>query len=296
MQPMTRRDAIKKVGRFLLGTATCSLLPGFVSGCSQQELDQGRVSEMMEQTKTADLKDIRLTVVYDNVTYRKGLRTDWGFSCLVEGLEKTILFDSGRYDDLFLSNLSTLHIDPQKINELFISHDHPDHIGGTLRMAAINNDINVSLVGSFPSGFKKAVRKNGAGVTEIEQPQIVSAASISTGEMRSAVKNEQALIILTDEGSIIVTGCAHPGVVEIVERTRKIYNKDVVLLAGGFHLLMDHESSIHDKAVRLQELGVRHVAPSHCTGGEAREVFAKVYGKRFLKSGLGRTITTGDFA
>ena len=96
MKPITRREAFKRGGRFLLSAATCSLLPGFVTGCSQQELDQGRISEIMQQIKTADINDIRLTVVYDNVPYRKGLLTDGGCACRVEGLEKTILFDSGR--------------------------------------------------------------------------------------------------------------------------------------------------------------------------------------------------------
>jgi 7,8-dihydropterin-6-yl-methyl-4-(beta-D-ribofuranosyl)aminobenzene 5'-phosphate synthase len=291
MQPITRREAIDKGSRFLLGAAACSFFPGFLFGCSEQKLDQGNIAEIRQQSTVVDLNDIQLTVVYDNVPYRKALRTDWGFACLVEGLDKTILFDSGRYDDLFVSNLSKLQIDPQQIDELFLSHDHPDHIGGTLKLAKINPDITVTLVNSFPLGFKKAVGKTGAGITEIEQPQVVSGAALSLGEMHSAVKNEQALMILTDKGSIIITGCAHPGVVEIVERATQISSKAVVLLAGGFHLLMDNESNIREIAVRLKELGVQYVAPSHCSGGEARQVFAKVYGDRFLESGVGRTIT-----
>jgi 7,8-dihydropterin-6-yl-methyl-4-(beta-D-ribofuranosyl)aminobenzene 5'-phosphate synthase len=277
-----------------MGAAVCSLLPGFVSGCSQPRMDPDNLTEIRRRVKSAHLNDIRLTVVYDNVPYRKGLRTDWGFACLVQGLDKTILFDTGRYDNQFLSNLSKLQIDPHQIDELFISHDHPDHIGGTLKLAEINNSINVTLVRSFPSGFKKVVKKNGARITEIEQPQIVSAAALSSGEMRSAVKNEQALIILTDKGSIILTGCAHPGVVEIAQRTIEITEMDVVLLAGGFHLMMDDGPSIRKKAQQLREMGVKHVAPSHCSGGEAREIFAKVYGDRFLESGLGRSICIDD--
>ena len=121
--------------------------------------------------KSTPLDNIRLTVVYDNVPYRKGMRTDWGFACLVEGLDKTILFDTGRYDNQFLSNLSKLQIDSHQIDELVISHDHPDHVGGTLELVKINNSINVTLAKSFPSGFKKAVEKVGASITEIEQPQ-----------------------------------------------------------------------------------------------------------------------------
>ena len=69
---------------------------------------------------------------------------------------------------------------------------------------------------------------------------------------------------------------------------------DVVLLAGGFHLMMDDGPGIRKKAQRLKDMGVRHVAPSHCSGGQAREIFADVYGERFLESGLGRSISAND--
>ena len=116
MEPLTRREAIETGGHVLMGAAACFLLPGFISGCSQQEMDSEKVAEIRRRMKSTPLDDIRLTVVYDNVPYRKGMRTDWGFACLVEGLDKTLLFDTGRYDNQFLSNLSILEIDPHLIN------------------------------------------------------------------------------------------------------------------------------------------------------------------------------------
>jgi len=296
MKPITRREAIIKGGRLLLGTATCSLFPGLASGCSNQELDPDIIARLIQNTENADIRNIKLTVVYDNVPYRKELRKDWGFSCLVEGLDKTILFDTGRYDNLFMSNLSGLKIYPHRIDELFISHDHPDHIGGAMKFLGIRNGINVSLVKSFPSGFKKEVKKTGANVTEVYQPSIVSKNCLSTGELKNFVKNEHSLVVLTNKGSIILTGCAHPNVIEIVKRTKMITNKEVLLLVGGFHLLMDSGSSIRRKALQLKELGVRHVAPSHCSGEEALKIFAEIYGDRFIKSGVGRIINTNDFS
>ena len=296
MRSITRREAIKKGGRLFLGAATCSLLPGFATGCSNQALEPGMVAELMQKTKNANLSDIRLSVIYNNVPSNRDMRTDWGFACLIEGLDKTIIFDAGRYDDLFMTNLSKLKVDPHQIDDLFISHDHPDHIGGTLKLLDIRHDIDISLVHSFPSGFKSAIKKMGANVIETDQPCIVSAHCLSTGEMQSFVKNEQALVIRTDEGSIILTGCAHPGVVEIVERAQQITRQNVLLVMGGFHLLMDDASSIRTKAARLKGLGVRYVAPSHCTGGEAIKILAEIYGDRFIDSGVGRIITAKDIA
>jgi 7,8-dihydropterin-6-yl-methyl-4-(beta-D-ribofuranosyl)aminobenzene 5'-phosphate synthase len=295
MEPITRRKAIKKAGRFLLGAFAYSLSPLSGTGCSQREVDTALASRLMRDTQKAKIDDIRFTILYDNVPYKKGLRTDWGFSCLVEGLDKTILFDSGRYDEIFLSNLSKLNVDLKRIDELFLSHDHPDHIGGVMKVLNARPDINISLVESFPWGFKKAVSKKGGHVSETDHPCNISRNCLSTGEMTSAVKNEHALIIPTDQGSIILTGCAHPGVVEIVEQTKAITKQDVLLVAGGFHLLMDDASSIRKKAERLKQLGVRNIAPSHCSGGEAIGILAEIFGDRFLRSGAGRIISVSDF-
>jgi len=294
MQPLNRRDAIKKGGRLFLGASACFLIPGFGSGCSQRKVDTELAGKLMRETKKAKADDIQITIIYDNVPYKQGLRTDWGFSCLVEGLDKTILFDAGRYDDIFLSNLSKLNLDLNRIDELFLSHDHPDHVGGVMKVLDARPDINISLVESFPWGFKKAIGKGGGQVRETDCPCTISANCLSTGEMTSAVKNEQALIIPTDQGSIILTGCAHPGVVDIVEQTKTITRQDILLVAGGFHLLMDDASSIRKKAQRLKQLGVRNVAPSHCTGGEAIGILAEVFGNRFLESGVGRVLTVNE--
>lgn len=294
MKPITRREAIKKSGRLLLGASACSLIPGFGTGCSPCEVDTELASRLMRETQKAKIGDIRFTILYDNVPYKDGLRTDWGFSCLVEGVDRTILFDAGRYDDIFLSNLTQLSVDLNRIDELFLSHDHPDHIGGVLKLLEARPDLKISLVESFPWGFKKAVGKRGGNVRETDHPCTIGRNCLSTGEMASAVKNEHALIILTDQGSIILTGCAHPGVVDIVEQTKAITQQDILLVAGGFHLLMDDASSIRKKAERLKRLRVRNVAPSHCSGGEAIGILADVFGARFLKSGAGRVLTFND--
>lgn len=295
MEPITRRKAIKKGVRFLLTASAYSLLPISGIGCSQREVDTELASRLMRDTQKAKIDDIRFTILYDNVPYKEGLRTDWGFSCLVEGLDKTILFDAGRYDNIFLSNLSKLNVDLNGIDELFLSHDHPDHIGGVMKVLDARPDTNVSLVESFPWGFKKAIGKGNGHIRETDHPCRISGNCLSTGEMTSVVKNEHALIIPTDQGVIILTGCAHPGVDDIVEQTKAITQQDILLVAGGFHLLMDDASSIRKQAERLKQLGVRNIAPSHCSGGEAIAILADVFGNRFLKSGAGRIITVNDF-
>ena len=58
------------------------------------------------------LKEIKMTVLYDNYVYQEGLETDWGFACFIEGIEKNIMFDTGTKPDLFIENLEKLKVNP----------------------------------------------------------------------------------------------------------------------------------------------------------------------------------------
>lgn len=294
MKVITRRAALKQGGLYLLGTAACAAFPLIGLGCSQGGVDQEKAVALMQGTRKAAIDNIRLTVVYDNVPYRKGVRTDWGFACLVEGLDKTILFDTGRYDDLLMANLSRLRIAPRQIDTLFLSHDHPDHIGGVMAVLNVRPAVDIVRGESFRSGIKSTAGRPEPTTIEIHRPRRISNQCLSTGEMRSWVRNEHALIILTDHGIIVLTGCAHPGIVEIVEQAIALTRQDVLLVAGGFHLLMDDTSGIRKKTARLKQLGVRYLAPSHCTGSEAMKIMAASFGHRFIESGAGRMITADD--
>jgi 7,8-dihydropterin-6-yl-methyl-4-(beta-D-ribofuranosyl)aminobenzene 5'-phosphate synthase len=295
MEKMTRREAIVQGGRLLSASMALALPQGILSACSNLQPDPSTVAQIRKNVQKASLDGIRLTIVYDNYRFNEELQADWGFSCLVEGLDRTVLFDTGRYHDAFVSNMFKLGIDPKTIDELVLSHDHPDHVGGALKFLESNSSVTVSLVRSFPSGFKKSVQDSGAHVAEIKNAAAISRNVVSTGEMKDIVRNEHSLVIVTDQGTIVLTGCAHPGIVEIVERSLALTGQEILLVAGGFHLMSDYGSSIRNIALKLKDLGVRHVAPTHCSGGEARQVFSSVFGKRFLHGGVGRVITAENF-
>jgi len=73
------------------------------------------------------------------------LETAWGFSCLVDGLEKTILFDTGGNSSMLLSNMRKLGVDPQKVEIIVISHLHSDHVGGLRGFLEKDHNLNVFL-------------------------------------------------------------------------------------------------------------------------------------------------------
>ena len=109
-------------------------------------------------------KDLRITIIYDNNSYNKELETRWGFSCLVEGLKKTILFDVGGDGSVLLGNMKKLKISPEKIDIVMLSHIHYDHIGGISDFLKENPNVAVYTPQSFPQSIKDKVKKCGCKI------------------------------------------------------------------------------------------------------------------------------------
>jgi 7,8-dihydropterin-6-yl-methyl-4-(beta-D-ribofuranosyl)aminobenzene 5'-phosphate synthase len=102
--------------------------------------------------------------------------------------------------------------------------------------------------------------------------------------------SEQALVIQTDQGLLVITGCAHPGIVAIVEQAREMFDGPVRLVEGGFHLGSKSKAEIDSILKGFRRMGVQQVAPCHCTGERAITMFAAEYGEDFLPAGVGRVI------
>lgn len=234
-------------------------------------------------------KDLNLTIVYDNNPYDKELETRWGFSCLVEGAEKTILFDVGGEGDVLLKNMKKLKIDPKEVDVIVLSHIHHDHIGGLSDFLEKNPKITVYLPESFPKKVKKDVKKMGAKLVEVKKPIKICEDVYSTGELGGWIK-EQSLIIKTTKGLVVITGCAHPGVVNIVKKAKKMHKSDLFLVLGGFHLNSMNRKQIKEIVNEIKKGKVMKVAPCHCSGDLARELFEKEYKENFIGVGVGKKI------
>ncbi len=142
---------------------------------------------------------------------------------------------------------------------------------------------------SFPAPFRQHVIERGATLETVDVPRRLFGSLHSTGEMGEAVP-EQALIVETAGGLVVVTGCAHPNVADMAERARASLGKPIDLLVGGFHLGNLSEAEIGSIIRRLQALGVRKVAPSHCTGDRALRLFRDAWKDDFVDSSLGAVI------
>jgi len=238
---------------------------------------------------------VRLHVVFNNLPCKAGLQTSWGFACLIDGLDKNVLFDTGGNGNILLSNMQKLGLDAQAVEAVVLSHIHGDHTGGLDTFLTRNPDVTVYVPESFPASFKREVERLGAAIETVSGARQLLDSVHSTGEMNHGIK-EQALIVDTARGLIVITGCAHPNVGDMAKQAQDYLDKDIYLLMGGFHLGGRSDTEIRAIIKRLKALGVKKVAPSHCTGDNAIRLFREAWGENFIEGGLGAVIEVSQTA
>ncbi len=250
---------------------------------------------MNEQTKTIPppgVKNLTITIIYDNNPYKQDLETNWGFSAFITGTEKKILFDTGG-GRLLLDNMEKLAIEPDSIDVVVLSHIHRDHTGGLAGFLEKNSSVTVYLPSAFPKKFKDNVHNYGAKIIEVNESLQICENVYSTGQLGKLIK-EQSLIIKTDKGLVLITGCAHPGIVKIVNIAKDLLNNDIFLVMGGFHLEWMTKCGIEKIISAFKNLGISYVGPCHCSGHKARSLFEKHFDSHYINIGAGKVINLAN--
>lgn len=247
---------------------------------------------MKEESQAAsrpNIDGVIIKVVYDNYPYADGLQTAWGFSALISGTKKTILFDTGGNGSLLLDNMEKLAIDPSKIDVVVLSHIHGDHTGGLSHFLQRNPNSEVYVPKSFPKKSKENIQKCGAKLIEVKEPLTICEDVYSTGQLGKLIK-EQSIIVRTKAGLIVITGCAHPGILRMVDAATNSAEGNILLVMGGFHLEWATTGRIEKTISAFKQWHVQYVGPCHCCGHKARSLFEKCYGKNYINTGAGKVI------
>jgi len=208
-----------------------------------------------------------IKIVYDNTVCRKGLKSDWGFAAGIEGFDKNILFDSGADGKILLDNMRQMNIDPKSIDTIFLSHHHFDHTGGLASFLGVNNDVKVYA----PNSLRGV--KNAAEVVCVKDSIQIGKHLFSTGELAGI---EQSLIIKTEKGLVIVVGCSHSGIENILAVASQ-FGRPFALI-GGFH-------GFNNFPVLAN---LQLICPTHCT--KYIKELKHIYPSIFTEGGAGRII------
>ena len=211
---------------------------------------------------------MKVTIIYDNTSFTEGLPADWGFSCLVEVYGRTILFDTGANGPILLSNMKKLNIDPQSIDDVMISHAHWDHTGGLSHFLRENNAVSLYVPSSY------TVSPNAAkNVIQVKESTKIHENIFSTGELEGI---EQSLVVNTAKGLVVIAGCSHPGVRNILEAA-SMYGR-ISALIGGLHGFNEFDV--------IKDLDL--ICATHCT--QYMQEIKSRYPDKYIQGGAGQVI------
>ncbi len=293
----------------------------------------------------------KITILSTMMTDRVGIG-EWGFSALVEVEGKRVLFDTGGRPETVLRNAQELGVDLSGVEDVILSHNHPDHTTGlvTLRRELMKTNPKTLSRAHVGRGiFLERVLPPGAGSISLTMAQIRSGYEAlggtfieyaepkeifpgawltgpvprpypeknwspgvklrgpdGKGLVDDTIPEDQSLVFDTDKGLVVLTGCGHAGVINILEYARKcVRPAPVHALIGGLHVYTASNETLDWTAGKLKEFGLAQLLGAHCTGIEPVYYFRDRLGldRRMCEVGtvgatfeLGKGIRTGLIA
>jgi len=234
-------------------------------------------------------KPVTVKVIYDNYVSEEDLKSDWGYSVMIEGLEKVILFDAGTKPDIFEFNFKKMDLEADKVDLIVFSHEHGDHTEGLPAFVKLKKGIPVIIPNSFSDQFKKKMVTFGLIPVIVKEPAMICDNLYTSGEFDYQIP-EQALVLNTPYGLVVMTGCSHPGIVGMLSEIKSAFGKNIYMVFGGFHLLDKSEKEMEGIISELRTLGVVKCGATHCTGEKQIKMIKDAYGANFIEMGAGNTI------
>jgi 7,8-dihydropterin-6-yl-methyl-4-(beta-D-ribofuranosyl)aminobenzene 5'-phosphate synthase len=247
----------------------------------------------------------RITVLVENTAGGPDVLAEHGLSYWIEHKGKRILLDSGQ-GGVLASNAYKLGIPLREINALILSHGHYDHTGGVAEALKSTQSVAVyAHLAAFARKFirksdgtareigmpypsQEAIKASRNQWIATEQPIVVSDGLTVTGPVPrltdfedtggpffldeactqpDPLEDDQSVFFNTAEGTVVLLGCAHSGVINTLHYIRQLTdNRPVYAVIGGMHLVGASSRRIERTIEELKQIGVRRLAPAHCTG------------------------------
>jgi len=208
---------------------------------------------------------MKLQVLVDNnvMSHKEGLRGEHGLSMFIEADNKKILFDTGA-TDLFLENAKVMQVDLKKIDIVALSHHHYDHTGG---LKYLHGDFKVVEGPGEPVWLTERLVFLGT---------IDRVFTFDFDNEYGDLLDDSALAYISSDGLVIITGCSHSGICNIVEYAKKITNESrVVDILGGLHLVEPSQDRLNETIKYLQGLSLNKLHPGHCSDFQSKIAMAK---------------------
>ena len=274
---------------------------------------------------------LRITTLSENTAGIGNFLAEWGLSILVETDEVNILLDTGQSISASC-NADILGVDLSEIDKIVLSHGHFDHTGGLRQiLRRMKKEVEIiahpdvwavkcvrregwrggyigipfqrqelESLGAIFNLTAKPVKITDNIMTTGEIPMVTGFEEIDaslfvkedTGWQPDKLLDDQALIIETEPGLVVILGCAHRGVINTLYHAQQLTGvKPIHALLGGCHLFGASEQRIQSTIAALKELDVQRLGLSHCTGLPAAGIMAQEFGEKFFYNNAGTSIS-----
>lgn len=273
---------------------------------------------------------IRITTLSENTAGTGTVLAELGLSILIETDAANILLDTGQSLSASY-NADILGVDLSKVDKIVLSHGHSDHTGGLRQvLQKMRKEVEIIAhpdiwTAKYDHRRGRAYRyigiphqradleSLGARFNLTTKPVKITENIMTTGEIPMITNfehidpdlfvkegtdfkpdkllDDQALIIITESGLVVIPGCAHRGIINTLYHAQQITGmKQIAMVLGGSHLVAATEEQIWLTIAALKELNVQKVGVSHCTGLPAAAIMAQEFGENFLFNNTGNRI------
>jgi len=272
--------------------------------------------------------EVRIATLSEN-TANFGFLAEWGLSILVETNNLKILVDTGLSMSA-VHNAQVLGIDLSTIDKIVLSHGHIDHTGGLREVLKRTGKVEVIAhpdiwaakyarlkEQEFYAGIpfqREELESLGASFNLTREPVSLGDGIMTTGEVPMSTSYEEidpnifvkregklypdpladdlSLVIDTEQGLIVIPGCAHRGIINTLLHAQKLTGKKLIhAVIGGVHLFRASENQVEQTVTALKEMGIKKLGVSHCTGFYASAHLARQFGDSFFLNNVGTCLT-----
>lgn len=264
---------------------------------------------------------MKIVTIIDNLVYDSKLTAEHGFSLYLEKDNKKILFDTGQ-TGRFINNAKILGINISDIDAVVLSHGHYDHTGGLLEFVKYNRKAWIyAKKDIFLEKYKDHNQYIGIPfdqtlfsdrmvfidkTTEFGEdifivPEITIFNQNDTHFDNMLIKkgdtyhpdeflDEQFLVVKKSNSLIIITGCSHRGVTNIIKAAVDYFNLEVEMLIGGFHFRSKNDEYVEKIIDNLKKFNIQNIGVSHCTGVDKYCLMKKRFGEKVFYNYTGKII------
>ena len=261
--------------------------------------------------------ELEILILVENKVYSSNLIAEHGLSFYLKYKGKKYLFDTGQ-GLAIINNARELNVDFNKLDGVFLSHGHYDHTGGLQKVLEVNPDLKVyghpdifRPMYSRRENYYKDVgfsmkREDIANFIPISKMTEIYSGIWLTGEIPGKIKpyskfktgslsqlkddyfkDDQSLVIETKKGLVVVLGCSHAGVINILKYINKKFADNIFAVIGGMHLKDMKKEKVEDIIDYLSDLDLKLLSPLHCTGIEVACQMQNRLGAKVKRASIG---------